>query len=60
MKSRKQTLNALDVDFIGGEGPLTKDEESAISELIKAKKRKKVKNLWRDLRPAANYTKTSI
>ena len=30
--------NELDVDFIGGEGPLTKEEEKAISEFIKASK----------------------
>ncbi|MFY8110260.1 MAG: hypothetical protein ACOVO9_14775 [Bacteroidia bacterium] len=28
----------LDVDFIGGQGPLTKDEERAISEFIKSQK----------------------
>ena len=28
----------LDVDFIGGQGPLTKDEELAISEFIKSQK----------------------
>ncbi len=32
MKARK---NELDVDFIGGVGPLTKDEEKRISEVIK-------------------------
>jgi len=31
-------LKELDVDFIGGQGPLTKDEELAISEFIKAQK----------------------
>jgi len=28
----------LDVDFIGGENPMTKEEEIAISEFIKAQK----------------------
>ena len=28
----------LDVDFIGGQGPLTKSEEKAISEFIKSRK----------------------
>ena len=34
----KQNKNELDVDFIGGLGPLTKAEEKAISEFIKAEK----------------------
>ena len=33
----------LDVDFIGGQDPLTKVEEQAISEFIKAQKLLKVK-----------------
>ena len=36
MKKKKQ--KELDVDFIGGQGPLTKNEELAISEFIKAQK----------------------
>jgi hypothetical protein len=39
MKTRK---NELDVDFIGGAGPLTKDEEKRISEAIKALKAKRL------------------
>ena len=35
MRLRKKEL---DVDFIGGQEPLTKDEEVAISKLLKAKK----------------------
>jgi len=35
MKSRK---NELDVDFIGGEGPLTKEQEKLNSEFIKQKR----------------------
>lgn len=42
MKTRK---NELDVDFIGGTGPLTKDEEKRISEVIKMLKSKKSLNL---------------
>jgi len=38
MKTRK---NELDVDFIGGTGPLTKEEEKRISEVIKMLKTKK-------------------
>ena len=34
----KRHKNELDVDFIGGAGPLTKEEEKAISEFIKASK----------------------
>ena len=39
MKTRK---NELDVDFIGGAGPLTKEEEKRISEVIKALKVKRL------------------
>lgn len=39
MKTRK---NDLDVDFIGGAGPLTKEEEKRISEVIKALKAKRL------------------
>jgi pyridoxal biosynthesis lyase PdxS len=38
MKIRK---NELDVDFIGGARPLTKDEEKRISEVIQMLKSKK-------------------
>ena len=34
----KKKIKELDVDFIGGQRPLTKDEELAISEFIKAQK----------------------
>ena len=37
MKKRKE----LDVDFIGGQTPLTKEEEKAISDFINARKNKK-------------------
>ena len=38
MKKQKQI--ELDVDFIGGQGSLTKEEEKQISEFIKARKQK--------------------
>ena len=34
----KRKSTELDVDFIGGQGPLTKEEEKAISEFIKTQK----------------------
>ena len=34
----KNKLTELDVDFIGGQGPLTKSEEIATSEFLKAQK----------------------
>lgn len=39
----KQTKNELNIDFIGGQGPLTKNEAEAISEYIKAQKAKREK-----------------
>ncbi len=39
----KQNKNELDVDFIGGSGPLTKEEEKTISEFIKASKERRRK-----------------
>ncbi len=39
----KQNKNELDVDFIGGSGPLTKEEEKIISEFIKASKERQRK-----------------
>jgi hypothetical protein len=43
----KSKLKELDVDFIGGQGPLTKTEELAISEYIKKQKLLKSKKLLR-------------
>lgn len=37
----KTRMNELDVDLIGGTGPLTKEEEKRISEVIKMLKAKK-------------------
>jgi len=39
----KNKSKELDVDFIGGQGPLTKSEEQAISEFIKAQKLLRIK-----------------
>lgn len=39
----KHKTKELDVDFIGGENPMTKEEEKAISEFIKAQKLLKAK-----------------
>lgn len=36
----KQSKNELDVDFIGGQEPMTKEEDIAISEFIKSQKNK--------------------
>jgi hypothetical protein len=39
----KNKSKELDVDFIGGQGSLTKEEEQAISEYIKNQKKLKIK-----------------
>lgn len=44
MKTKK---TELDVDFIGGQGSLTKEEEQAISKFIKARKSSRRKPLPR-------------
>jgi hypothetical protein len=36
----KNKLKELNVDFIGGHGPLTKEEQQAISEFIRVSKEK--------------------
>jgi hypothetical protein len=43
--------NELDVDFIGGQKPLTKEEEAAISLFIKARKQKHAKPKPRKTKP---------
>ena len=43
----KNKSKELDVDFIGGQGPLTKEEEQAISEYIKTQKKLKAKKTVR-------------
>jgi hypothetical protein len=49
----KNKSTELDVDFIGGQGPLTKSEEQSISEFIKAQKLLRIKKQVRK-------TKTSV
>lgn len=53
MKTRKNELN---VDFIGGAGPLTKEEEKRISEVIRARKAKRSTKL----RPTKRATKKRV
>lgn len=50
----KQNKNELDVDFIGGLGPLTKEEETAVSEFIKASKERRQKQKARQKARTAN------
>ncbi len=57
VKKHKQT--ELDVDFIGGQGPLTKDEEQAISKFIKAQKLLKAKKQIRRTRTTARTRVTA-
>jgi len=52
----KQNKNELDVDFIGGSGPLTKGEEKTISEFIKASKERRRKQKARQKAQTANKT----
>jgi hypothetical protein len=40
----KSKAKELDVDFIGGQSPLTKEEQQKISDYIKAQKQKKIKS----------------
>ena len=49
----KRKLIELDVDFIGGQDPMTKEEEKAISEFIKADKLKLAKKSDRKKRIAS-------
>ena len=39
----KQKENELDVDFIGGEGPLTKEEEKLLNDYLRRQKVNKSK-----------------
>ena len=47
---KKNRKSELDVDFIGGDGPLTKEEEKIISEYIKSQKEKREKKQFRRTR----------
>jgi hypothetical protein len=40
----KHPKKELDVDVIGGLGPLTKEDEKAISDFIQSRKRKQVRS----------------
>jgi hypothetical protein len=44
---KKQQNTGLDVDFIGGQAPLTRHEELAISAFIKAQKEKRLQQAAR-------------
>lgn len=54
-----QRRNELDVDFIGGAGPLTKEEEKKISEFIKASKERRQKQTSRRKARTANKSITA-
>jgi hypothetical protein len=49
----KNKSTELDVDFIGGQGPLTKSEELAISQFLKAQKLLRAKKQIRRTRTTA-------
>ncbi len=54
----KHNKNELNVDFIGGMEPLTKEEEKAISEFIKASKEHRQKQKARQKARTANPAKS--
>lgn len=47
----KNKLKELNVDFIGGQGTMTKEEENAISEFIRADKEKRRLRTLREIKP---------
>lgn len=55
----KPSKNELDVDFIGGQGSLTKDEEIAISEFLKAEKAKRKTHSSKTNTPILKRKKTT-
>ncbi len=55
----KNKSTELDVDFIGGQGPLTKSEEQAISEFIKAQKLLRIKKQVRKIKTSVK-TKVTV
>ncbi len=55
----KNKSTELDVDFIGGQGPLTKSEEQAISEFIKSKKLLRIKKQVRKTKTTARTKVTA-
>ena len=56
MKTKTKELN---VDFIGGGSPLTKEEENIISEFIRSSKSKKIKKTFRTSRSTLGRKVTS-
>ena len=57
MKSKRIEL---DVDFIGGQGPLTKDEALAISQFIKAQKALREKKKKRTIKSVKQRKKIEL
>jgi hypothetical protein len=53
----KKKSKELDVDFIGGQEPMTKDEALAISKFIKAQKALQIKKKRRVTRPIQQQRK---
>jgi len=53
----KNKSTELDVDFIGGQGQLTKSEEQAISDFIKAQKLLRIK---KQVRKTKTTTRTKV
>lgn len=47
----KNKLKELNVDFIGGQGAMTKEEELAISEFIRVDKEKRRLRALREIKP---------
>jgi hypothetical protein len=56
----KQHKAELDVDFIGGLGPLTKEDETAISAFIKARKIKEALKAARSSNAHKNSRKVVV
>ncbi len=46
----KNKLKELNVDFIGGQDPMTKEEEFAISEFLRADKEKRTLTTLREIK----------
>lgn len=56
----KQSKNELDVDSIGGQEPLTKEEEIAISEFIRSQKNKNKRHREKRNIPVVGYNKETV
>lgn len=56
----KNKLKELDVDFIGGQEPLTKEEELVISAFIKAHKEKRRLQTIRKTKAVTNTKKNQL